>query len=176
MTGRRLVLVDANVLINLAHVDRLDLLGALADLDFRVPSEVLGEILIEPGKTRVEDCRGRSHLQEMPFSSVAELTLFAELRTMMGMGEAACLALAVCQGALLASDEKRIFLREARERLGAGRILNTPGLLLLCIRRGFLTIEDADGLKGALEAKRFKMKFGSFREICPLPTGEISNR
>ena len=36
----RLVLVDANVLLNFALIDRLDLLGALPDLDFRAPAEV----------------------------------------------------------------------------------------------------------------------------------------
>jgi predicted nucleic acid-binding protein len=166
VTERRLVLVDANVLINLAHVNRLDLLGALTDLELRAPSEVLSEIFNEPGKTLVTECRSRGHLGEMPFSNVAELTLFAELRVMMGMGEAACLALAVHHGALLASDEKKVFRREAEARLGPGRILNTPGLLLLGIRRGILTIEEADGLKRDLESKRFRMTFSSFREIC----------
>jgi predicted nucleic acid-binding protein len=81
------------------------------------------------------------------------------------MGEAACLALAVHRGALVASDEKRAFKREAETRLGPGRILNTPGLFLIGIRRGLLTVEEADDLKRALESKRFRMKFDSFREL-----------
>lgn len=165
MNVRRLVLVDANILINLAHVNRLDLLGSLTDLDFQVPMEVLNEILCEPGRTLVRECLGRGPLQEIQLSTLDELTLFTEFRAMMGMGEAACLALASCRGALIASDEKRVFRREAEARLGPGRILNTPGLLLLSIRRGLLTIDEADGLKSALEAQRFRMKFGSFREI-----------
>jgi predicted nucleic acid-binding protein len=83
----------------------------------------------------------------------------------MGMGEAACLALAVSQRAWIASDEKRVFRREAEARLGPGSILNTPGLLLLGIRRGFLTVEEADELKTVLAAKRFRMKLESFREL-----------
>jgi predicted nucleic acid-binding protein len=161
----RLVLVDANVLLNFALVDRLDLLGSLPDLDFRAPAEVMAEILKEPERSRVEASIRSGHVGETSLSAIAELVLFAELRQIMGMGEAACLALAVSQQAWIASDEKRVFRREAEARLGPGRILNTPGLLLLGIRRGLLTVEDADQLKTALEAKKFRMKFDSFRGL-----------
>lgn len=163
MTPPRLVLVDANVLINLALVDRLDLLGSLLDLDFRAPQEVLSEVIREKG--RVGAALRRGYLKEMLLGEVEELALFVELRRMMGPGEAACLAMAVQRGALVASDEKRVFRREAEARLGPRRILNTPGLLLLAIRREILTIEEADELKGELEQQRFRMKFESFREI-----------
>jgi len=159
------VLVDANVLLNLAFVNRLDLLGALPELEFRSPEEVLTEIISAREKMLVEDSRRRGDLGDIAFSEVAELALFVELRRSLGMGEAACLALAVHRGALVASDEKRAFRREAETRLGPGRILNTPGLLLLAIRRGLLTIGEADELKRILESNRFRMKFGSFREL-----------
>jgi predicted nucleic acid-binding protein len=163
--ARRLVLVDANILFNLAFVNRLSLLGALSDLDFHAPEEVLAEIVSERERTLVEESIRRGHLCETTFSEVSELALFVELRRSLGMGEAACLAVAVHRGALIASDEKRAFRREAETRLGPGRILNTPGLLVLSIRSGLLTIEEADEIKRALEAKRFRMKFGSFREL-----------
>jgi predicted nucleic acid-binding protein len=162
---QRLVLVDANVLLNLAFINRLDLLGALPDLEFRSPEEVLTEIVSARERILVEDARRRGDLGDIAFSEVTELALFAELRRSLGMGEAACLALAVYRGALVASDEKRAFRREAETRLGLGRILNTPGLLLLAIRRNLLTIAEADELKRALESKRFRMKFGSFTEL-----------
>jgi predicted nucleic acid-binding protein len=161
----RLVLVDANVLLNFALVDRLDLLGALSDLDFRAPEEVMAEILKQPARSRVEASILSGHVGETSLTDVAELVLFSELRQIMGMGEAACLALAASQRAWIASDEKRVFRKEAEARLGPGSILNTPGLLLLGIRRGLLTVEEADGLKTALEAKKFRMKFGSFRDL-----------
>jgi predicted nucleic acid-binding protein len=159
------VLVDANVLLNLAFVNRLDLLGALPELEFRSPEEVLTEIVSARERMLVEDSRRRGDLGDIAFSEVTELALFVELRRSLGMGEAACLALAVYRGGLVASDEKRAFRREAETRLGPGRILNTPGLLLLAIRRGLLTTEEADELKRALEARRFRMKFGSFKEL-----------
>ena len=81
------------------------------------------------------------------------------------MGEAACIARAVRRGALVASDEKRAFRREAEARLGPGRVLNTPGLLLLGIRRGILTVDEADEMKQTLERLRFRMMFESCREL-----------
>ncbi|HSF39972.1 MAG TPA: hypothetical protein VLT87_09285 [Thermoanaerobaculia bacterium] len=163
MKTPRLVLTDANVLINLAQVNRLDLLSALPDLDFCVPQEVRAEVIRERG--RVEEALRRGHLRELLLGETGELALFVDLRQSMGMGEAACLAMAVHRGALIASDEKRVFKREAEARLGPGRLLNTPGLLLLAIRRGILTVDEADGLKRDLEAGRFRMKFESFREL-----------
>lgn len=165
MKTPRLVLTDANVLINLAQVDRLDLLSDLQDLDFCIPQEVLAEVIRE--RVRVEEALHRGHLRELLLGETGELALFADLRQIMGMGEAACLAMAVHRGALIASDEKRVFKREAEARLGPGRLLNTPGLLLLTIRRGILTVDEADNLKRDLEALRFRMKFESFRELIP---------
>ncbi len=161
----RLVLVDTNVLLNFALVDRLDLLGALSDLSLCAPAEVMAEIIKEPERSRVEASIRSGYVGETSLADVAELVLFSELRQIMGMGEAACLALAVSQQAWIASDEKRVFRREAEARLGPGSILNTPGLLLLGIRRGLLTVEEADDMKAALESKRFRMKLGSFREL-----------
>lgn len=163
MKTPRLVLTDANVLINFAQVDRLSLLGALPDLDFCAPQEVLAEVIRE--KTRVEDALRLGHLRELLLDETGELALFVDFRRIMGMGEAACLAMAIHRGALIASDEKRVFKREAEARLGPGRLLNTPGLLVLAIRRGILTVDEADDLKRDLEASRFRMKFGSFREV-----------
>jgi hypothetical protein len=50
-------------------------------------------------------------------------------------------------------------------RLGSGRILNTPGLYLLCIRSGLITVEEADAAKATLEQRRFRMVFASFRDL-----------
>jgi predicted nucleic acid-binding protein len=90
----------------------------------------------------------------------------------MGRGEAASLALAVSLGqSYVASDERRVFLREARMRLGEGRIIDTPGLLLLAIRRGTLTLDDADRAKATLETQRFTMRFDSFADLIRAPAG-----
>jgi predicted nucleic acid-binding protein len=165
LTPRRVVLTDTNVLLNLAHVDRLDLLAAFADLEFCVPSEVLVEVRSPVASGLVSDCLQCGRLREVGMTELADLALFSELRQILGIGEAACLALAVGRTALIASDEKRAFRREVLQRLGPGRLLTTPGLLLLAIRRGMLTIDAADDLKLTLERHRFKMSFRSFNEL-----------
>jgi hypothetical protein len=58
-----------------------------------------------------------------------------------------------------------VFLREAEARLGLGRVVNTPGLLLMAIKAGRMSVTEADQVKAVLEANRFKMKFGSFGDL-----------
>src|SRR5215470_3847723 len=76
---------------------------------------------------------------------------YAELRRIMGQGEAACLAMAAARGWMVASDERRWFRREAVAHLGEGRLVTTAGLLVLAIRAGFLSMEEADHTKAVLE-------------------------
>jgi predicted nucleic acid-binding protein len=91
--------------------------------------------------------------------------LFAELRDLMGRGEAACLALAKTTGSYIASDEKKRFRRCAVDLIGAGRILRTESLLLEAIRQGLITVKAADRLKKKLEESRYSMPFASFADL-----------
>jgi predicted nucleic acid-binding protein len=161
----RLVLTDTNVLLNLAFVDRLDLLGAFPDLRFCAPREVVEEVLRPRERALVDWALTQGTLGEMVLEGSEPLALFAELLQIMGRGESACLALAAHHRSWIASDEKRAFRREAVRLLGAGSILNTPGLIVLAIRRNLLSLDEADEIKQALERHRFKMTFGSFSEI-----------
>jgi hypothetical protein len=65
----------------------------------------------------------------------------------------------------VASDERGVFRRTATELIGQERVVTTPDLLVLAIRAGLVTVEEADGWKAVLEANRFTMRFSSFREI-----------
>lgn len=91
--------------------------------------------------------------------------MFAELTASIGRGEAACIAIAAAEGWLIASDEKRRFLREAETRVGAGRVITTVDVFVLAIKAGLLSVEDADADKLTLESRRFKVSFASFREF-----------
>ncbi|HEX3531563.1 MAG TPA: hypothetical protein VH988_31275 [Thermoanaerobaculia bacterium] len=165
MKPPRLVLTDTNILLNLAIVDRLDLLGVFPDLRFSSPRIVFDEVLSPRERTRVDRAVACGLLPEIAFDDIATLALFAELLRVMEQGEAACLALAVQHGAWVASDEKRAFRREAERLLGPGSVVTTPGLIVLAIRRKILTLEEADDMKKRLEQRRFKMTFGSFAEV-----------
>jgi predicted nucleic acid-binding protein len=143
----------------------LALLGREVGLRFVVPDEVVAEVT-EPEQLRtLESAIADGSLRREAITSPDELAVFAELSQILGLGESACLAIASSRGWLVACDEKRVFLREARNRLGAGRIVNTPGLYVLWIRAGVLSVEEADAAKAILDANRFKMTFSSFREV-----------
>src|ERR1700675_1247664 len=163
----RVVVTDTNILINLLHISRLDLLGKLPPYSFVVPEEVVKEVREPQQAQALRTAMSSGLLSEVQLADPAELKVYADLIQILGSGEAACLSLAQCRHWLIASDEKKKFRRETLARLGAGRLLNTPGILTLAISRGILTIEDADGAKAVLEQHRFIMSFRSFHEVFP---------
>jgi predicted nucleic acid-binding protein len=161
------LLLDASVLINLLHVRRLDLLTVTGHFRPAVPEDVLEEIRL-PDQREVLAAElqiGRLRLLRIEHPDILEAAV--DLRTSLGRGEAACLALAQHVGGLIACDEKGAFLRLAREWIGEGRLVTTPQLLLTAIRHGALSVDEADSLKVQLEAHRFRMPFGSFIDLFP---------
>lgn len=159
------VITDANVLINLFHIGQLPLLGALPPYRFRIPSEVLAEILDPDQQAAVRTCLDAGHAEEIVVDTMASLALFAELRDVMGRGEAACLALAATTGSHIASDEKKRFRRRAIELIGEARILRTEQIIVEAIRRNQMTVKEADAHKGTLAAKSYALPFTTFAEL-----------
>jgi predicted nucleic acid-binding protein len=152
------------------------LLGRLPGFEFVVTPDVLSEIVQPHQAQQIEAAitRGALRIEELTGSEM--LALFAELRQSMGAGEAASLALAVHKGWSVASDEKRSFRREALARLGSGRILTTPGLYVVAIRSGLLTIGEADADKATLERCKFKMEFSTFWDLLSRRPGNPRKR
>src|SRR5271154_1251844 len=163
----RVVVTDTNILINLIHIGRLDLLGKLPPYSFVVPEGVVKEVREPLQAQALHTAMSSGLLSEVQLADPAELKVYAELIQILGSGEAACLSLAQCRHWLIASDEKKKFRRETLARLGAGRLLNTPGILSLAISGGIITVEDADRAKAVLEQHRFIMSFASFHDVLP---------
>lgn len=161
----RIALTDTSVLLNLAIVDRLELLGALPKLEFLVPEEVVEEVIRPRQRALLEQALERGDLSEIQLTGIEPLNQYRDLRRKLGPGESACLALAHENGWMVASDEKGWFRSEARRLLGNDRLINTPGLFLLAIRQGYWSIEDADRAKETLEANRYRMRFASFHDL-----------
>ncbi|BAP88181.1 putative uncharacterized protein [Burkholderiales bacterium GJ-E10] len=159
------VITDANVLINLLRIGQLPLLGALNPYRFLVPEEVLGEIIEPAQREETASAITSGYLYRVVVDTMESLALFAELRGVMGVGEAACLALATTMGCFIASDEKKRFRRRAIELIGEDRILRTESILLEAIRQGRISVAEADGFKAILEANRYLMPFGSFSDL-----------
>jgi predicted nucleic acid-binding protein len=101
----RVVVTDTNILINLIHIGRLDLLGKLAPYSFAVPEEVVKEVR-EPQQAQALHTAMSGLLLEVQLADPAELKVYADLIQILGSGEAACLSLAQCRQWLIASDEE----------------------------------------------------------------------
>jgi len=162
---RRVVVLDANVLINLIIAERLELLNSLPGFEFVVPENVVAEIRYADQRASLDHAIERRFVRMVSVTDPFELELYARLRNRMGRGEAACIAMAQVRDWIVASDELGRFEREVAKRLGPGRLVNTPGLLVLGIQAGVLSVEEADRAKEDLERHRFKMRIGSFREV-----------
>lgn len=161
----RIVVTDANVVINLIHVGHLALLASLPGYEFVVPEDVVGEVSDPLQRDALAAAISAGHLRQETITAPVELTRYAQLREVIGKGEAACLALAESRGWLIASDEKGRFRREVLGGLGGGRLVTTPGLFVLAIRSGVLSVDQADEAKAVLERHRFRMAFKSFRDV-----------
>ena len=159
------VITDANVLINFLRIGQLPLLGKLDAYRFLVPEEVVAEITDPVQRDALAAAIVAGHLGQIVVDTMEALALFAELRDVMGRGEAACLALAASAGCHIASDEKKRFRRRAIELIGEARIVRTESILVEAIRQGRISIAEADGFKAVLEASRYSMSFGSFSEL-----------
>jgi predicted nucleic acid-binding protein len=156
---------DANVLINLIYVDAIGIVAALPDYEFVVADAVAEEITDARQTAALQTAFEKNLLRKESVTEPIALALFAELVQIMGRGEAASLALAATRAWYLACDEKRVFRRKALELVGENRMVTTPGIIILCIRAGLTTVEEADRMKAILETKRFKMTFRSFRDV-----------
>lgn len=162
----RTVVLDASVVINLIHAGRLDLLGKIAGYEFVVPEQVITLEVTYPGQAKaLSAALEAGWVRRVESTDTAEMALYAELSTVMGKGEAACLAIAAHRGWMVACDEGGRFRREAEARIGRDRMVNTPGILVAAIRRGLLTVEEADAIKELLARHRYAMPFTSFQDV-----------
>lgn len=160
---RTIVLADASVLVNLAIVDRLDLLASLRRHRFLVPEEAVDEV--ERQRDLLDRALAAGHLKATRLTGLTALDLFRDLRHSLGPGESACLALAAANGWSVACDERRLFRRTALRLIGEERLLTTPDLFGLAIHSRYWTVSEADAAKEILEQNRFRMRFGSFHDV-----------
>jgi predicted nucleic acid-binding protein len=173
--GERIVVVsDTDVVINFVRVQRLDLLCTHSN--FRVlvtehllgSSGILGELTNPKQAVEAEKAVEAGLVEVVALTEPGELALFATLNQFLGRGESAAIAVAANHGWIVATDDRKAH-NECRRVLGPNRSLNTPGILLGCIRNGSLTVADADAIKDQLTEQQFIMKFTSFAELLEEP-------
>jgi predicted nucleic acid-binding protein len=161
----RVIVADANVLINFIHVGQLALLAALPGYEWVVPEDVVAEITDPVQREQLNHAIASQQFRVETVTDPEDLVQYAELRRTLGRGEAACIVLAARHGWLVASDERGKFQREMTACLGSGHLVNTAGLFVTGIRAGLISVEVADAAKSILEQHRFRLPFRSFREV-----------
>jgi predicted nucleic acid-binding protein len=91
-----------------------------------------------------------------------ETALAASFSTRLGSGERSCLAAAVRRQGLLATDDldaRRIAQQQNVPLTG------TLGILVLCVRRGYLSREEANGLLAEMIALGYYSPFDSLDQL-----------
>ncbi len=159
------VSTDACILINLLRVHRLDLLGVVPPYVFCVPTQALGEITYPDQQAELKEALDRGWIREVRLEAITELQIFARANEQLGSGESACIALAEARNWVLGTDDSKGAKWKKVISAPSIRVLNTPGLLLLAIRQGVLTVQQADEIKATLEANKFRMGFVSFQDL-----------
>jgi len=160
------VVTDANIIINFLHIERLDILGSrlgsLRGLRFAIPDHVVDEITRERQASALARVMNEGLLDRLEITDLDEIQTLAGLLDRLGSGEAACLAIAMHRGFMLASDEKGYFRRIAIDRIGEERILGTAEIIIEAIRADVVGVAEADGWIAVLAKNRFVLPFDSF--------------
>ncbi len=162
------VVTDTSTLINFLRIGRIDLLVGLTSYRFIVTDHVRAEVTSTyPAQlANFEFALLAGHVVEMTLDDPADLTVFAELKTLLlGDGECASIAAALNRGLPLAMDDIRARKR-AKARDPSLYLLDTVGLMVEAIHAGLLTVLEADTIKADWETNhRFRLKFVSFGEV-----------
>jgi predicted nucleic acid-binding protein len=83
----------------------------------------------------------------------------------LGVGECAAIAVAVCRGLVIAIDD-RAARKRAMALFGFERFVGTAELVVAAIRAGLIDVVAADEMKRRWEVElRFRMAFGSFGDV-----------
>lgn len=162
-----IVVIDSNILINLFHISRLDLLGKIPSLRVFVPEHVVEEIKVRAQRIALLQTIENKTLRIVKITDPSEIQKYHQLHRVMGQGEAACITLAESNQWIVGTDEKGRVRREILEKLGKGKQLTTVDLVVMAIKSGVISIEQADDYKKTLEEKNFKVKFESFQHFFP---------
>ena len=163
--GFATVALDASVLINFLILNRVAILANLPGYRFVVLDAVEQEVQRPKQQVVLADAFQDNLIGRASAATPEELGIFAAHRRVMGVGEAACLAAAEHRAWLLASDERRVFRRIACERIGESRILTTPSLLSLAVKKGVISVGELRDANTKLERNRFRMPPGTFKEL-----------
>lgn len=162
-----IVIADTSVLINFLAIDRMDLIERYP-CRFLITEHVRREVSdhYEEQLTRLKSALAQRMLEEIVINHPEEMGLFGQLAQLarFGDGECACLAVALHRNYILAIDDKKA-IKQAYLLRPTLSIITTENLIVLMIKLGLLTVEEADAIKKEWALyHRFKLNILSFRD------------
>jgi predicted nucleic acid-binding protein len=135
------VLLDSTVLTNFSRVNRPDLVLHAFLVPIATTEPTWNELEVAFALGLLTECDW-SWLSVVPLTAEEQIT-FSRLAANLGAGESACLAIAQHRGWSVATDDM-----EARRFAAESNIpvTGTLGILTQLVRRGHLSLEEADDL------------------------------
>lgn len=133
--------LDACTAINTMRIGCWGAVLALPMNHYFISGNVLMEISEGAQARLVKRTLATGLLQRVEVVEMPELRLYGHLKMRLDDGEAATLAIAANRGGLVASDEKRRFLKEAERFLGKSRVVTTVDLAIQAISYGTISLE-----------------------------------
>ena len=156
------VVFDTTVLSNLASVDQIDLLRQLysgrALTTLMVVEELkrgqaAGYAYRQLALEAIRPFDASGWIEIGTLEAADEQSLYTDLRTGLGAGEASCLALAAIRGLTLATDDYAA-RRESRRR--SITLTGTLGVLVRAIRENRLTLSEGNALLARMITLRYR--------------------
>lgn len=132
------VALDANILITLLNMNRLDLLAGLKGYEFYVPDQVVEEVHRKVQRERLREAIKTGWLKEIEVTDIAEMEIYAQYRHRFGKGESACLAVGRSRKWPVATDDRAV-KREVEAAMGKANLLDTGVILEVAVKQGVLT-------------------------------------
>ncbi len=154
-----MILLDTTVLSNFAHVKRLGLLRSA------LPGAATTPHVVEELKRGIAS--GYLPESDWTWLNVVELTPveeanLARVRLVLGEGEASCIAVIIERGGVLFSDDGDA--RRYARHCGL-QVSGTLGVLFLLVKRGQLTVREADACLQEMVAHGYRSPVRSLAEL-----------
>jgi len=179
MTGiPKEVYLDTNVIIDLIALECLVEVLGTPSIRFHATENVLAEVTYPDEKRAVEYVLAYGLLNKVKLTEIKVLLHYAELKQVLGDGEAATLAVTSHEKAFMASNEKGRFAKEAETLLGSDHIYGTADLLVEAILQQRLSLVELEqrlqNLTAIAEATQIPRREAHLARVVDLVTTRLS--
>ncbi len=137
------LLLDATVFNNFIKVGRLSLLRQLFPASLRVTAQVYDELKAGKLDEPIQQAVAETWLRLVTPESDREIALYGEYSRTLGPGEAASLAIAICRGWAVATDDRAA---RAAARAAGVPLTGSVGILIVAVRTGTVARPEGDRL------------------------------